>query len=312
MSVLCIGSKALQRIDSRARDSNLDMDIIVRLDDFAPFVEKIAKGRKIVQMGPFQDGDKVMARFDDRFVIEADIAWEGSTAEKLLDFGTRFSAGYDAELKLSYASLDFLYMLKMSHRFKKNSPNFLKTMRDIQFMREIGACIPEAHSQYGVEFNSLYGRRMKDTYNYKHPNLMQKKGDFFDASVNYTYDHDQVHFIVKALPSPAYSLVKGDSHEVFMRKEDFFKAPREVQLLCTLEESYVLSLERAIIPFDIRDPIHQKKAFDTALQKVCSSITSGWFREFSWENYDVVQSMYNPDYIQKFFYAVETGAIKPL
>ena len=41
-----------------------------------------------------------------------------------------------------------------------------------------------------------------------------------------------------------------------------------------------------------------------ALMKVCTSITSGWFREYAWENYDKVLDLYNElgedDYVQRF------------
>ena len=41
-----------------------------------------------------------------------------------------------------------------------------------------------------------------------------------------------------------------------------------------------------------------------ALEKVCTSITSGWFREYAWENYHRVVHMYKTlgvnDYIDRF------------
>ena len=48
-----------------------------------------------------------------------------------------------------------------------------------------------------------------------------------------------------------------------------------------------------------------------ALEKVCTSITSGWFREFAWENFDVVTNLYNDDYITKFTNAMKDGIILP-
>lgn len=41
-----------------------------------------------------------------------------------------------------------------------------------------------------------------------------------------------------------------------------------------------------------------------ALEKVCTSITSGWFREYAYENYYEVVAMYHKlgknDYIKRF------------
>jgi len=73
------------------------------------------------------------------------------------------------------AALPVLYALKMSHRFLKNSPHFLKTMRDIK----------EIEKRFGKwEDNMLIMRdwfkmREKETYNYSHPSLNRKKKDFF-------------------------------------------------------------------------------------------------------------------------------------
>jgi len=53
------------------------------------------------------------------------------------------------------------------------------------------------------------------------------------------------------------------------------------------------------------------QAFDMALMKVCTSITSGWFREFAWENYDAVQSMYSDRYVEKFQHGKLEGVVKP-
>jgi hypothetical protein len=43
-----------------------------------------------------------------------------------------------------------------------------------------------------------------------------------------------------------------------------------------------------------------------ALMKVCTSITSGWFRAFAWEHYDLVQGCI-PTAMDKFNAAVANG-----
>jgi len=44
--------------------------------------------------------------------------------------------------------------------------------------------------------------------------------------------------------------------------------------------------------------------FEMALMKVCTSITSGWFREYAWENYQKVLDLYDSlgedDYVKRF------------
>jgi hypothetical protein len=201
------------------------------------------------------------------------------------------------------ADVNTCYALKMSHRFLRNSPHFMKTMRDIHYLRSIGATIPDSLQEWYVE-------REKETYWYKHPKLDQGKGDFFkDDGINYVYDHDTIHLAVKRFELPAYEYFKADDAEVLCSKDKWDALPEEIKLSAVLEESMVLAIERCLVPFNFTT--EPKKAFLMALSKVCSSITSGWFRSYGWENFDKVVALYSDDYVDKFKAALEAGEIKP-
>ena len=174
-------------------------------------------------------------------------------------------------------------------------------MRDIQTMRAMGATIRPEHEEF-------YKARMAWTYDYGHPKLNQSKGDFFTDDVPYIYDHDSIHEVVKHLSYPAYWYFKPADSEVAVSRTMFEGLSEEVKLYSVLEESYVLALERSQIPYPETD---RKKSFDMALMKVCSSITSGWWREYAWENYDKVQAMYNENYVNRFWEAERSGNVKP-
>jgi hypothetical protein len=122
------------------------------------------------------------------------------------------------------------------------------------------------------------------------------------------WDHDSVHLAVKHLDKPAYEYFKPEDSEVMVSKEMWDVLPETIKLYAVLEEAYVLALERSLIPFPNRKT--PKEAFDMALMKVCTSITSGWFREFSWESYDKVQALYNDNYVDKFQYGVDNEIVK--
>lgn len=303
-NLVIVGSLAHKMRNDNARQSFHDIDLMCKVDDFVPFVKDIFGTDNIKEIYPDETGTKMFAKAKGGMVIEAEIAWEGSTVEALIEYVKNDPETINVKGHM-IPSLDMLYMLKMSHRYKKNSPHFMKTMKDIHDMRKAGARIPK-------KLKELYDRRRKDTYNYAHPNLKQSKKDFFTDTVPYVYDHDSIHRAVCEGEVPAYSLVKDVQDEVHMKKENFMASPLLVRLRCTLEESYVLSLERAIIPFKLwDDPEKMRNAFDMALMKVCTSITSGWFRQFSWENFHEVRGMYNPEYIEKFKAALERGDILP-
>lgn len=202
-------------------------------------------------------------------------------------------------LKVGLPSLDKLYTLKLSHRYLKNSPHFMKTMLDIHTLRRAGAKV----------FDWQWLReREKATYHYQHPNLMRGKDQFFRGdSVTYVYDHDQLHQAVKLGDQPAYQRFATPGQEVHSSRSRFEKLDELHKLHAVLEESYVLALERSQIPFPGTSP---HVSFRIALEKVCTSITSGWFREYAWENYFAVLALYSPTYVQKFEQA--RPSLKPL
>jgi hypothetical protein len=196
-----------------------------------------------------------------------------------------------------------LLLLKLSHRYRKDSPHFLKTMRDIQFLRNKGVSVPEA-------WLPLLKEREKETYSYAHPKLNQDKKSFFDnCNSMYVYDHDSIHRAVAMEDTPAYTKFSEDGQEVKSSRKKWEQCSHMTKLLAGLEESYVLALERSLIP--LPGVLTPRQAFDKALEKVCTSITSGWFREFCWENYDHIASLYDDRFVYRFNEALSRGVIKP-
>lgn len=277
-----------------------DTDLVATYED-AVKIRQSMKGVKAHY--PINGGDSVFIRTD-AGIVEIEIAWEGSRAEKLLRFIEQQPDNLRKSSGFIIPSLDVLYLLKLSHRYKKNSPHFKKTMDDIILMRQLGARIRPEHEAFLKERETL-------TYTNKTPKLNQSKADFFGANtgVTYTYDHDSIHVAVKMGDRPAYLYFKPSENQVFTSRFMFEQQDHLVKLYAVLEESYVLALERSQIPYEGK--ITPKESFLIALEKVCTSITSGWFREFAWEHYYDVLGMYSDDYVLKFKHALAEGRIKP-
>lgn len=200
-------------------------------------------------------------------------------------------------------NLDLLFTLKASHRYLKNSPHFWKNATDYHKMKAVGAKVKP-------EYKEFLKAREKATYTYSHPKLNVSKKDFFkDDNIQYVYDHDSIHVAVKHLDRPAYTYYMVDGAEVQTSKKKFFEVGEQIRLYGVLEESYVLALERSQIPFE--GTIEPKKSFAIAISKVCTSITSGWFREFAYENLFTILKMYSDDYVDKFKQGLDAGIVKP-
>ena len=201
------------------------------------------------------------------------------------------------------ATPDVLLTIKLTHRYLRNNPHFLKTMNDIHFLRNSGYTVPDSLKDWMKE-------RIKATYWYKHPSLAQSKSEFFsDDGVGYIYDHDSIHEAVKTFDVPAFEMIKEDRAEVFCSKAKFFASDESLRLATVVEEAYTLALERSVLPYNFNiDPYW---SFTKALEKICSSVSSGFWREYAWENYYQVLDMYNGNYVERFKDALRSGLIKP-
>jgi hypothetical protein len=202
-------------------------------------------------------------------------------------------------------SLDMLFAIKASHKYLKNSPHFWKTLADYHILKRAGAKVRP-------EYEAFFKLRQKETYTYAHPKLNQNKDGFFaDDNIKYVYDHDTIHQSVAMFDGiPAYTRYMKDGAEVQCDKAKFFACPREIQLAGVVEEAAVLAIERSLVAHPgIWTP---KFAWRFALSKVCSSITSGWFREFAYESAFDVLRLYPENYWEKFQKDVESGLVKKL
>ncbi len=317
--MLLIGSKAyILRVDDPQRQPR-DIDVIATFDELSELTKAIRKNHSVSSI-PLSK-NKTVLKVDDGRIIEVEIAWTGSSGSMLLqaakphiDLDIYRASVPGLPIDAYIPTLDMLFSLKLSHRYLKNSPHFRKTRADILRMRSVGAKVWD---------HTWLRQREEETYYYKHPKLNVEKKDFFRGDgVQYVYDHDDIHnamaHVILAKGDdlalwkkvPAYTLYMKDGEEVKSDKVKFFAAKHQVRLYGVLEEAQVLALERSQIPF--RDKVDPRRSFDIALEKVATSITSGWFREFAWENLDAVEALYEPHYVQRFWKAVEDGTVRKL
>lgn len=271
--MIVIGSYPVRKVLGR---TPTDLDLLATLDEFR---EYIGEGNLPV----FHDKNHVYFKGDK--IYDCELIWSYNTGYELAQLILNDPATYyDEDVKAWIPSINVIYMLKMSHRYLKNNSHFHKTMDDILTLRKAGAVIQPEHEEF-------YKKRIKETYWYEHPNLDRTKKDFFNPEDSfYIYDHDSIHEAVSVDTNPAYWEYSVDGKEVLSSKKKFFETTQQVRLRGVYEETCVLALERSQIPNNFE--INPDWSFMKALEKVCTSITSGWFREFAWENYYTVATMH--------------------
>lgn len=323
--MVLIGSHAIAMFIPEWMNSRntMDYDFIATKTEMQSLIKQMLTRHKLIKLA-FKDGtNKACAFFfnketNKQFVLEFNLVdeefrdkstWESDlTIHSTLLYSTLLIVE-GIEIRVDCPTIAILYMMKLSHRYLRNSPHFNKTMNDIKMIRSYDPTIDFFVKRH---LSAALDLREKLTYNYGHPVLKQNKDTFFDDSVPYKYDHDTIHEAVKHLDRPAYTYYMVEGAQVMCSREKFEELNLLVRLMGVLEESYVLALERSIIPYDsFNDEEKCYNAFKMALMKVCTSITSGWFREFAWENYETVLQAYDYNFVKKFIAALQEGKIKP-
>ena len=158
-------------------------------------------------------------------------------------------------------------------------------------------------------------RLTKLAYGDNTPSLNKSNDAFFNdpirASGLYVLDHDDIHEVVKYEDVPMYEKMKPcDSMEKAMCSKDMWEKFTHKQKINTvLEETHTIALERFLIPerldmnpqYSIGRPWGKHSAFSYALEKVCTTLCSGWFRDFAIDNWLEIRNSMDHSYDQKFF-----------
>ncbi len=123
------------------------------------------------------------------------------------------------------------------------------------------------------------------------PNLNQTVEDFFDDAVTKKYNHDYLHSLFAYQEQPMYTRLQTDSTKAWCSKELWNGLTHVEQLQCVAEETYVIATERFMIPKDWKYPA--KLAYNKALNKVCTTLCKGYFRDFALDHYPKVLDMFD-------------------
>lgn len=294
--LLLVGSEAAQHRMKGGR-IDTDIDFIVTMGDMMDFVEEHG-----VEASP-EHKTKFVGKWCGA-LVSMEIAPPGSAAEELLDQVT----GNPIELmgqKIFLPELDWLYTIKLSHRYVEDPRNFQKTMQDIHDMRSAGAKIADKSWLKFRETEILASPRPKR-------NRDNRSSLFSDDAGPLPFNRKDLYEIVKIGSKPAHQHL-GDSVGVWCAKRQWEGCSDEIKQAAVLEECYVLALERCLISRG--SGVSAWGAFGMALEAVCTTATSDHFREYAWENFGTIRPRANLEFYAKFLDARKNGTLvrpKPL
>jgi len=116
-----------------------------------------------------------------------------------------------------------------------------------------------------------------------HPSLKKSVDEFFDDYVTKKYNHDYLHELVAYYDKPLYTRLQRDASSAWCEKDLWDELSIDDKIKCVAEETQVIAIERFLVPKDWQYPV--RHAYIKALDKVCTTLCSGWFRDFGIDYY---------------------------
>lgn len=304
--MLIVGSKGLlYNFPDMEREVN-DIDIISSRENALKLVNTLNPVKVI-------DKDNIIILKDIR--NKSDI-FTTNTVEILISDNSqalRMYLQYDNyHIDIKFASKEVLYSMKKSHI---NFPGlFKKHISDYYFLNNHFNGIDILENITKIHYKETEGRIGQ----LKTPSLNKPVKDFFKQSDGYVksyFIHDDIHKAVSHYNNtPLYLNMQKDTTIAMCNKDMWDKFTYEDKCKCILEEAYVISLERKILPslFNKAKWVSSKDAFDWSLMRICTNLCSGWFRQFATDNYYNILKYFNELYVDEFLVKYNNGDIKKL
>lgn len=312
--MIVIGSRAMnKRIELSRVGLNTDFDVLMTIEEFIKWKDDNSKFIHSLFPRSANKYKAIMNTGVGMIQYEIEIGFSGSS-KLLLDNRDRVCEGFiygKFGEKLHVLSLKYLLLTKRSHLIYPI--HFEKNINDYHEMKfHLGNFELDLLMQ---EYFELRKKETAERVKQRTPNLNVTTEDFFSSKLpvpNY-FVHDDIHEVMAHHDRPIFTMMQKDSSKAWCEKDMFFDLPHEYQVQCVQEEAYVIALERYIIPQHGSNVDDHLDCYKRAVKRICTTLTSGWFREFAIENYDLVMERYNEFFVHKFIMAaLVKKSIKPL
>lgn len=254
-------------------------------------------------------GSRALAYWRKDLVLKPNTDWDVISDEAIAGTEWHDSGFLNNEDMKQYATDEVLNF--NAHELHIMSMQGLAIIKRSHLWRSLsfGKHITHYH-KYGLARNLIesedYVRRLRLSYaefSKGHPKLNQSVADFFDDAVTKIYDHDYLHELLAYYDRPLYTKLQKDASKAWCDKDLWYNLSYQDKVRCVAEETKVISVERFLVPSNWT--CSSKLAYMKSLEKVCTSLCSGWFRDFAIDNYPEVLAEYNPEQFVKVKHILE-------
>lgn len=252
---------------------------------------------------PLSDWD-IICPEEDRYVYQ-DLRVDTSFLNELnnADIVQEFSSGITTDIggiEVEVCTPKGLAVLKRSHLWRDYKWDRHITQYHFCFGDKglSGLLYRDYHKELARERQKLTLK----AYPQGNPKLNQSNEEFFDDAVKKEFDHDWIHELVAYGKRPMYTRLKSpEKTDLAWCEGDLWERLSHIdKLRCVAEETTVIACERFMIPSNWMHG--ERRAYAKALKKVCTTLCSGWFRDFAIDNYPAVMDMFD---ITRFRYVKE-------
>jgi hypothetical protein len=299
--MLIVGSKALKHhfpnINREVNDIDIignDKDIKYLINSLSP--KKVKSTEYVTTLIGINKNDVF-----DKSNVEILNYDRSESLRKYVDYTNQYNG-------LCYAPLEVIYSLKKSHI---HFPiKFNKHINDYCLLNDYFGGIDKLEEITKLNFKETEIRIGK----LKTPSLNKSVKEFFKQSDGYVksyFIHDDIHLAVSHYDRPLYENMQNSLTMVKCDKNLWETFTFEDKCKCVLEEAYVISLERKILPFLFGGGNYytSEEAFNWALMRICTTLCSGWFRSFATDNYQHIKNVKNNNYAEDFLQKYNDGNI---
>jgi hypothetical protein len=212
--------------------------------------------------------------------------------ESLKECLTRYRYG-----DMSQAEVCYVLKAGHAHLAMRNQENWEKHRTDLEILRKIITPSAGFTNLIGV-INPLVEKHRKCTNERVKQKTPKLKGvsreQFFDDYVKKYVIHDDIHKAVAYRQKPGYEYMQKDD-TVECHKDLWDKMESDHKMYCVIEEAMVIALERHVIPGIMENKVAKPPfiAFKWALYRICTTLTSGWFRQYAIDHYFKILNMYD-------------------
>lgn len=139
-------------------------------------------------------------------------------------------------------------------------------------------------------------RLTKEAFPQGNPNLNQMNADFFKDAVTKKYDHDWLHELYAFYERPLYTRMQVNPDRAWCDVEKWNQFSFIDKVRAVAEEAYVIATERFMVPNNWE--YNPKRAYIKSVDKICTTLCSGWFRDFAIDYYPHVVELFDEQKIK--------------